>query len=540
MNEPRTNVQEMLLDPNTKHPFRLRRLGLGGVTLALFVGACTADPVVYPNRNPPASSGGSTEVGEGGEAGAEVGELGGNGGGGRGGKGGTGGGGGTVSKGGSGGSLTGNGGTSGAPMTGPVCGDGKIEPPEDCEDGNTESGDGCSADCQSACEICEQNVCPTFDFPDEHTTPSAYDDCYKLSGIIMTGPAMGVTRAEVCRELVDCIREEGCAQTKGPLFDTKRCWCDKDWVGPELPDRNRVTECQTEPDPKTPNDPTKFIPGKCASLFQDASESPKLQDVLSVLFATDLAEGAANRLLSKCDTRVCTEECLPSYFKSINPITITADIFSARNAAGESALGDLIADSQRAIANVDFALVAASEADPSDGIPGLVFAATPGRAADKDGTVLRSEIFGAMLGYSGYDTTGSAFAPYDSNLYKASLTGDKIYAALEQQFGSTSVPQSNKALYVSGLTYTWDAEKQPPAARIVEVRKDGVLLDKAASYMVVLGTRLVASTGPIAALAGVSATVLPDVEPVQLLGEYMSQLPQPVAPPAINRITRLH
>jgi 5'-nucleotidase len=298
-------------------------------------------------------------------------------------------------------------------------------------------------------------------------------------------------------------------------------------------------ECQTEADPNNPNDPTRFIPGKCANLFQDAAESPKLPDVVSSLHATDLAIGAANRLLAKCDTRVCTEECVPSYFKSIKPIAISADILSMRNAAGESALGDLIADAQRAIAQVDFALVAPSEADPTDGIIGLLFAATPGRPADAEGRVLRSEILGAMLGYSGYVDTGGAFAPYDSNLFKVTLTGEKIYAALEQQFGSVAIPSTGQALYVSGLTYTWDAEK-PPAARVVEVRKEGVALDKAANYTAVLGTRLIAPSGPIKALAGVEATLLPNVDPTELVGEYMSQLPQPVAPPEVNRITRLH
>ena len=34
----------------------------------------------------------------------------------------------------------------------PACGDGIVQPPETCDDGNTVSGDGCSADCQLECE----------------------------------------------------------------------------------------------------------------------------------------------------------------------------------------------------------------------------------------------------------------------------------------------------------------------------------------------------------------------------------------------------
>lgn len=535
MNEPRTNVQELLLDPHTKHPFRLRRLGLGGIALTLFVAACTADPVVYPNRNPAAASGGLTDVGEGGEAGAEVAEMGGNGGNGKGGKGGTGG---TVSKGGTGGSLAVNGGTSGGPVTtGPVCGDGKIEAPEDCEDGNTDSGDGCSADCQSACEICEQNVCPLHSFGlTPPSTESPYEDCYRLPGTIETGPAMGVTRAEVCRELVDCIREEDCLQTKGFGLSPLRCWCDKDWVN----DPSATGQCIVEPDPQNPTDPTKFIPGKCASLFQDATESPKLIDVLSTFRAPEIPVGAAIRLLAQCDTRVCTEECLPTNFRSTSPAMITGDILAERNSAGESPLGDLFADAQRDVAQADFAFVHPISFADSE-IPGLVFDATPSRAADAPGRVLWSEVRAVTLGYSPDKIDGiSGVAPYDISILKVSLTGQQIYNALEQQFGAGAEPTTN-TLHVSGLTYTWDAAKIPPNLRVIEVRKGGVALDKAATYTVALGDRLLADAGPIPALRKISNPIaVPDVVVDELLGDYLAKLPQPVAPPALNRITRLN
>lgn len=502
---------------------------MAGFALALVLAACTDDAIVYPNRNLQAGGGSATNVGDAGDAGEVSG--------GSSGKGGSAGGGGVISKAGGGGSLEEeDAGTGGMMSTGPVCGDGKIEAPEDCEDGNIESGDGCSADCVSSCEECEKHVCPLFDVPNDPLTDSAYHDCYELPGTIMTGPAMGYTRAEVCRELVDCVRQEECSQTIGPSFVFRRCWCDTDWTFQDKA-RNPVVECSIEPDFKNPTDPTKFVPGKCATLFQDGAESAKLSDVISNFYASELPEGAANRLLAKCDARVCTEECLPKYFKQPGLVTITADILSARNTAGESPLGDLIADAQRAIAQADIALVENS----LDGrVTGLLYAATAHRAADAPGRVLRSELLGATIGYSTDSATGLDLSPYDNRLFKVNLTGQKIYDVLEQQLGSTAEVPVGTLLYVSGITYSWDGTK-PAASRLIEVRKDGNLLDKAATFTVVLGNRLALPTGRLSAIAGApNAVALTDVDPIELLGEYLSQLPQPVAPPLLNRITRLN
>ncbi len=49
----------------------------------------------------------------------------------------------------------------GSCIDGPVCGDGVIEPPETCDDGNTIPGDGCSG----VCQIEPGHVCPTPDKP---------------------------------------------------------------------------------------------------------------------------------------------------------------------------------------------------------------------------------------------------------------------------------------------------------------------------------------------------------------------------------------
>jgi cysteine-rich repeat protein len=513
-------------------------LTLGGFTFAVAPAACSNDPIVYPNRNLRAATGGDTSAsgaaGEAGEAGAESGGSA------------HGGSGGTNASGGKGGGKGGSGGNAGhggaPPVVGPICGDGKLEAPEECDDGNTRSGDGCAWDCRTACEICEQNVCPTiFDEFAEPATASAYDDCYKAVGKIGTGPATGYPRAEVCQELIDCMREEGCSQIKAASLLPQSCWCDKDWTDLKGKDGvGPVTACTTDPDPNSPADPKRFTPGKCASLFQDASEGPALKDVTKGLVAYLLAEGRALRLLTVCDTRECTEECLPTYFNKGGIANITADIVHDRNPAGESPLGDLVADSQRSVAAADFALVHSQFIVSNDSVPDLQFAPTPYRAADAPGLVLWSEALRVSFGHSQIPLLGqSPSARATDSLYTVTFTGQQIYDALNQQFD----PSVGGTMYISGMRYEWDAA-QPIASRIVNVFKTGsqTPLDKATTYTVAVSGFLIDTVrSPIPALTrGTNATLVPNIEISQLLGEYLKQLPQPVAPPELNRIVRLN
>jgi cysteine-rich repeat protein len=503
-------------------------------TLAIAFGACSNDPIVYPNRNlRAATAGDASESGAAGETGPDGGGVaqggsnaGSSGGGGRSGKGGNGGNGGRA-------------GNAGGPMVGPECGDGKIEAPEECDDGNVVSGDGCSADCQASCEKCEREVCPLYDDPAEtpQAPDSAYDSCYKATEKIKQGPATGYSRGEVCSQLVDCIHEEKCAEQRGGILRTSRCWCDKNWWGAVAP----FSSCVIDADPANPTDPTKFIPGKCASLFQDAAEYPTKQDVVRNITSVDYALGRANRLINDCDTRICTEECVPEYFKAGAIATITVDIVAAPNPAGESALGDLVADSQRAVAGTDFAFVSPTFITHDTDSIDLLVAATPNRNADAPGRVLWSEAMAVGWGYRARQlTTGISGSDQATlSLYKITITGQKIYDALAQQFSSGS----GGLLFVSGLTYSYSVDAtNSSVATISEVRKasDNTLIDKSASYSVALNGFLVGSNSPISALVVAAPMELSGVVVSQLLGEYLKQLPQPVSPPELNRIKQLN
>jgi 5'-nucleotidase len=126
-----------------------------------------------------------------------------------------------------------------------------------------------------------------------------------------------------------------------------------------------------------------------------------------------------------------------------NPIT------GVQNAAGESALGDLIADSMLKAMNTDFAFMN----------PGGIRADLP----------------------AGQLTWGDLYTvqPFNNDLVKMDLTGAQIKQLLEQQWGSKT-----RMLQLSGLTYSYDSSK-PAGSRILQINKaDGTSLDMAATYTV--------------------------------------------------------
>lgn len=132
------------------------------------------------------------------------------------------------------------------------------------------------------------------------------------------------------------------------------------------------------------------------------------------------------------------------------------DITRTENGAGESALGNLIADAQRAVLATDFAFM------NSGGI----------RADIAAGEVTWGELFTVQ--------------PFGNSLVKMNLTGQQIYTLLEQQWvGQTFA----RILKTSGLRYTWNAAA-PVGSRIVAVYRNGVPIDTGAVYSVTVNSFL--------------------------------------------------
>ena len=128
----------------------------------------------------------------------------------------------------------------------------------------------------------------------------------------------------------------------------------------------------------------------------------------------------------------------------------TTALSQSQNAAGESALGDLIADAQRAATGTDFAFMN----------PGGI------RANLDAGPITWGELF--------------TIQPFGNSLVTMNLTGAQVYAVLEQQWAGQPFA---RIMQISGFDYTWDPAR-PVGSRVLEVRKGGVALDTAAPYTV--------------------------------------------------------
>jgi 5'-nucleotidase len=120
------------------------------------------------------------------------------------------------------------------------------------------------------------------------------------------------------------------------------------------------------------------------------------------------------------------------------------------NAAGESALGNLIADAQRAAMRADIAFMN----------PGGI------RVDLQAGEVTWGELF--------------AIHPFGNALVALELTGADLLRVLEQQW-QVSPP---RIMPVSGLTYTWDASK-PLGARVIDAKVENLPLSPTRVYRVV-------------------------------------------------------
>jgi 5'-nucleotidase len=204
--------------------------------------------------------------------------------------------------------------------------------------------------------------------------------------------------------------------------------------------------------------------------------------------------------------------------------SITADITSVINAAGESALGDVIADGQLA-ATADPSLGGAVVAfmNPGGIRTNLTYAGST--AGEGDGNVTYGEVF--------------AVQPFGNSMVTMTLTGAQIDTLLEQQFigcGQT-VATGQKILQVSNsFTYSWSlgaaaCNKVDPAT----IKINGVTVDPGAAYRVTVNSFL--------ADGGDGFTVL--VQGTDRLGgavdtdafEAYFAANSPVAPGPQNRIT---
>lgn len=152
----------------------------------------------------------------------------------------------------------------------------------------------------------------------------------------------------------------------------------------------------------------------------------------------------------------------------------TGDITRAGNAAGESQLGDVIADAQlAATASPGFGDAEIAFMNPGGIRDDLIAAETPG--GEDIGEVTYGEAFSVQ--------------PFGNSLVTMTLTGAQIDTLLEQQFDNPG-PGTSRILQVSeGFTYAWSASA--PAGSKVDpssIMLNGAAVDSAASYRVTVNS----------------------------------------------------
>jgi len=156
--------------------------------------------------------------------------------------------------------------------------------------------------------------------------------------------------------------------------------------------------------------------------------------------------------------------------------SITADITRAANAAGESALGDVIADGQLAATDdPGFGEAVVAFMNPGGIRADLTFASSP--AGEGDGNVTYGEMFTVQ--------------PFGNSMVTMTLTGAQIERLLEEQFAGCTLATARILQVSAGFTYTWKAsggvcDKVDPNT----IMLNGVVINLAASYRVTVNSFL--------------------------------------------------
>jgi len=204
--------------------------------------------------------------------------------------------------------------------------------------------------------------------------------------------------------------------------------------------------------------------------------------------------------------------------------SITANITRTGNAAGESALGDVIADAQFEYTESTGAQLAFM--NPGGIRADLTYLSSS--AGEGDGNVTYGEAFTVQ--------------PFNNLVVTQDMTGAQIKAVLEQQWAACTPPgRSGGATVIlqvsTQVTYSYSLV---PAcgSRITDLRVSGVPIDPAATYKVTMNNFLADGGDSFPAFtAGTNRVYAPGFD-VDALTAYLGAF-SPVAPGPQNRITAL-
>lgn len=205
------------------------------------------------------------------------------------------------------------------------------------------------------------------------------------------------------------------------------------------------------------------------------------------------------------------KEMVKKYEAKVAPIvhqfvgTAANDITSNRNKDGESAMGNLIADSERTAMKSDFAFMN----------PGGI------RADILAGEVNWGELF--------------TIQPFKEKLVKLILTGDQIRRLLNQQWQ----PQVDvRMLQISGLKYTWDGTKADGSKVINIYGADGTPINPNAKYSVTVPEYLANGGDDFTVFREGTDKVVGPVD-IDVFENYIKQLKQPFSYSIEGRIKKI-
>jgi 5'-nucleotidase len=180
--------------------------------------------------------------------------------------------------------------------------------------------------------------------------------------------------------------------------------------------------------------------------------------------------------------------------------TLKDNLYKKANQAGESTLGNLIADGYKGMFNADIGLT------------------NPG--------AIRADLFAGKV------TWGNLYAvqPFSNSGLVMTLTGQDIYDLFEQQWTTTRTI----ILQIAGLTYSYDAKK-PLGNRVVAIYYDNELLQKDKLYTI--GTNeFLAGGGDGFTIMKKGKVIKIDSTDLEVLINHVKSLPQPFSSEIDGRI----
>jgi 5'-nucleotidase len=199
----------------------------------------------------------------------------------------------------------------------------------------------------------------------------------------------------------------------------------------------------------------------------------------------------------------------------------TGDILRANNTAGESALGDIIADAQLAATSGPlFGGAVVAFMNPGGIRADVIASQTPGGEAV--GEVTYGELFSVQ--------------PFSNVMTVMSCTGAQIDALLEQQFRASG----NTILQVpDGFTYTWDnVAAIGSKVDFASIMIDGLAIDAGATYRVAMNNFLATGGDGFSIFTQCTNPLGGEID-LDVLVTYF-EANSPVGPGPQNRITRLN